>query len=652
MDHTEQGKKDPAPPRRMRVRFPIGAKLVSIITTLLLISLGAITVMVSVLVTNDIRVTAENNNFTVNTRSATEAEHILTETRSNMTMLLRILSILGAGARSETVTEAFFEEYPDIAAVAIFGGDSAPPVSGEGSAGDTRFINQEFFRRNEIDPSLVETFIRDTGVSGEAGTSKEVGASKEILLNAAPVFEIPLLVMLLPLIEDGEEKTAALFFSSDSLTEAFGTGVNASFMINRAGDILVHADHTLVRSGANLSGRPFIRDMHESGETSRRTLQTLFTGEDGKRYFGAYTRLSLAGAAVITNVEYDVVFEGIAATTRRNIFLTAGVLFLSILFVWFFSKTISGPLKNLSAAAAQIRDGRYEVELTTRNRDEIGLLTESFVEMSRGLAERERLKDTFGRFINKEIAEQAMKGELKLGGENKRVSIFFSDIRGFTALAEKFKPHDVVEFLNQYLTRMVDCVNQTGGVVDKFIGDAIMGVWGAPVSAGSPARDAMNCVRAALRMRRRLREYNKTRGSPRRPVIRIGCGINTGDVVAGQIGSSQRMEYTVIGDAVNLASRTESLNKPLHTDILITENTWRLVKDHIIAEEMPPVTVKGKEKPVRLFAVVNIRVRPGKVQPPPASLAELRQLLGLTAPDLGKVDMDEEEKKYKITTDE
>jgi adenylate cyclase len=614
---------------RARVRFPIGAKLVSIITTLLLISLGAITVMVSVLVTGDVRVTAENNNFTVNTRSATEAERILTEIRSGMMMMLRTLNILDSPARQRAFTDSFFEEYRDIAAVVVSGGE------------ETRFISREFFRRNEIDPAMVETFIRGLG-------GWEAGISEEVLLNAAPVFEIPVLVMLLPLIRDGGKKTAALFFSSDSLTEAFGTGVNASFMINREGDVLVHADHSLVRSGANFSGRPFIRAMREEEGTNR---QNLFTDEDGKRYFGAYTKLSLAGAAVITNVEYDVVFEGIFATTRRNIFLTAGVLFLSVLFVWFFSKTISGPLKNLSAAAEKIRDGQYEVDLKAERGDEIGLLTESFVEMGRGLAERERLKDTFGRFINKEIAEQAMKGELKLGGETKRVSIFFSDIRDFTAMSERFQPHDVVEFLNQYLTRMVDCVNQTGGVVDKFIGDAIMGVWGAPVSSGSPAKDALNCVRTALLMRQRLREYNKTRGSPRRPVIRMGCGINTGDVVAGQIGSSQRMEYTVIGDAVNLASRTEALNKPLHTDILITENTWKLVNNHIIAEEMPPVTVKGKEKPVRIFAVVNLRVRSGVKQPDPVNLAELREFLGLAAPDLNKVDMDGEEKKYKFAAD-
>jgi adenylate cyclase len=630
VNYNEQGE-NPAPPRRARVRFPIGAKLVSIITTLLLISLGAITVMVSVLVSRDVRVTAESNNLSINIRSATEAEYILAETRADMMTLLHTLNVMNLEAPREAARAFFFEENRDIAAVALVesGGDAL------------HYINEFFFRTYEIDPAMVETFLE---ANAEAARAVPAGG---IIFNAAPVFEIPILVMLYPVSEGGREKTAALFFSSASLTEAFGTGVNVSFMINRHGDILVHTEHSLVRSGANIGGRPYIRNIWEAGETN---WQSLFTDEDGKRYFGAFSRLSsLEEIAVITTVEYDVVFDGIIATTRRNIFLTAGVLFLSILFVWFFSKTISGPLKDLAATAEQIRGGFYDVDLPARSRDEVGLLTERFVEMSRGLAERERLKETFSRFINKEIAELAMQREIKLGGETKTVSIFFSDIRGFTALSEKFRPHDVVEFLNNYLSRMVECVNQTNGTVDKFIGDSIMAVWGALSSAGSPEKDALNCVRAALLMRERLREYNESRGGPGRPVIRIGCGINTGDVVAGQIGSNERMEYTVIGDAVNLASRTEALNKPLRTDILITENTWNLVKDYLITEEMPPVTVKGKEKIVRLFAVVNFRAEPGAEQPSPVNLTELRQSLDLETPDLGKVDMDEE-KKYKFTS--
>jgi adenylate cyclase len=208
----------------------------------------------------------------------------------------------------------------------------------------------------------------------------------------------------------------------------------------------------------------------------------------------------------------------------------------------------------------------------------------------------------------------------------------------------------VVEFLNDYMTRMVDCVDKTGGVVDKFIGDAVMAVWGAPVSMGSPARDAFNCVKAALMMRLALLRFNRGRGGDKKPRIRIGCGINTGDVVAGQIGSSRRMEYTVIGDAVNLASRTEALNKPLGTDILITENTFALIGKQLITEEMPPVTVKGKEKPVRMFAVINFRPAPG-FDPKPATLAELRRMVGIPVPDMDKVDINAEEQKYKIQGD-
>ena len=221
----------------------------------------------------------------------------------------------------------------------------------------------------------------------------------------------------------------------------------------------------------------------------------------------------------------------------------------------------------------------------------------------------------------------------------------------FTAISEKLEPAEVVEFLNEYMTRMVECVNKTNGVVDKFIGDAIMAIWGAPESSGSPAQDALNCVRTALMMRSALREYNKDRGGDKRPIIKIGCGINSGPVIAGQIGSKSRMEYTCIGDAVNFASRTESLNKPLGTDILITEDTYNLIREHVAVEPMPTVTVKGKEKPQRLYAVVNMPQAediPGAGKNGPKSLAEVRSLLGIPTPDIEKVDLDADEKKYKI----
>jgi adenylate cyclase len=259
----------------------------------------------------------------------------------------------------------------------------------------------------------------------------------------------------------------------------------------------------------------------------------------------------------------------------------------------------------------------------------------------------------FGRFTNREIAVKAMRGEIKPGGLSKHATIFFSDIRGFTEKSENFTKQfgyaasdKIVFWLNGYFSQMIDCVEKTNGVVDKFIGDAVMAHWGTAYSAGSPAKDAFNGVKAALMMRKALVQLNKNRkpGDPGDPPISIGCGLNTGIVTAGQLGSDLRMEYTVIGDPVNLASRIEALNKPLGTDILISEDTWNLVQQYFITEEMPSVTVKGKEKPVRIFAVINhVSVTSG-----PKTLDEVRQLLGISPPDISMAAVNEEEKKYKI----
>jgi adenylate cyclase len=326
--------------------------------------------------------------------------------------------------------------------------------------------------------------------------------------------------------------------------------------------------------------------------------------------------------------------------------LTGVVLLTAIIFIRIFSGTISKPLRVLTEAAKQIEGGQFDITLEPKTRDEIGALTLSFDRMAGALG-------VFGRFTNREIAVRAMRGEIKPGGLPKHATIFFSDIRNFTSMSENFTKEfgddasdRIVYWLNDYLTRMVECVEKTGGVVDKFIGDAVMAHWGTAYTTGSPAEDAFNCVKAALMMRSALYKMNRDRkeDDPGNPRIRIGCGINTGIVTAGQIGSEQRMEYTVIGDPVNLASRTESLNKALGTDILITESTWKLVGNRLITEEMPSVTVKGKEKPVRLFAVVKLKGIGGK----PETLAELRKLLGINPPDLNAVDTGAEEKKYKI----
>ena len=609
------------------IRFSIGAKLVIIITFLVLISLGAITFLVSYMVSKDLELNAEDNNFEINRRTSTETEFTFSGVRSNSQVLIQIIHTAGADSDlAKHASKFFFEQNKQIAALVF-------PVSGQN---EYFLVNPDFFNSKDIDVSLVDTYFE---IFNTAYQRASMGES--IFLNAAPHFSVQLLALFFPMQEGG---SVCVLYSPEHLNDSFSSRINQSYLINNEGDILIHPDFELVRAGANIAGLDYVRKIRLDSMRSRQDLQV----SEGVQYFIAYTKLNTGASIVITSVEYKKLFEGIEATTRRNMYLTAAVLFFSVMFIWFFSKTISTALKILSGAARSIENGKFDLDLKPKSRDEIGYLTSSFQRMSTAL-------NIFGRFTNREIAVKAMRGEIKPGGLPKHATIFFSDIRGFTEKSENFTKEfgygasdKIIFWLNEYFTQMVDCVEKTNGVVDKFIGDAVMAHWGTAYSAGSPAKDAFNGVKAALMMRKALVQLNKNRKpeDPGDPPICIGCGINTGIVTAGQLGSDLRMEYTVIGDPVNLASRIESLNKPLGTDILISEDTWNLVRYFFITEEMPSVTVKGKEKPVRIFAVINhVAVTSG-----PKTLAEVRQLLGIMPPDMSKADVNAEEKKYIIGT--
>ena len=653
----------------LTVRFSIGAKLIIIISIIVLISLGSITALVSWLVREDLTISAEENNFEVNRRAAAETEQTLDKMRLLSLTFSRAVALAKSADAIREEADYFFTQNPQISALFY--------TTASSSAWTNKvFANGRFFLSQGIDTKLADAYFDNC-----KKTLENAAMGQTILVNASPMFNKAqgstyLAALFFPI----QEGSGCVLFSTENLNESFGMGVNASFLINADGDIIADADIERVKTQINLGEQEIIRQIFNSPDRNKQMLADLDVGltqtyssssslfsylwekinknntqnESKKvRHYLAYTRLNTAGSVVITTIEYDKVFEGINATTRRNLYLTAAILFLSIMCIWFFAKSISVPLKTLADAARSIEGGIFNIELTPASGDEIGLLTSSFGKMCAAL-------NIFGKFTNRDIAVQAMRGQIKPGGLSKHATIFFSDIRGFTEKSENFvkafggdASDHIVFWLNEYLSNMVYCVEKTNGVVDKFIGDAVMAHWGTATTAGSPQEDAFNCVKAALMMREMLIKMNRNRREENigSPPIRIGCGINTGIVTAGQIGSDLRMEYTVIGDPVNLASRVEALNKPLGTDILITENTWNLVKKYFITEEMPPVTVKGKEKPVRLFAVVNFNFTALNKSPDasdPMTLAEVRKCLGVKATDISKADVNAEELKYKI----
>lgn len=214
-----------------------------------------------------------------------------------------------------------------------------------------------------------------------------------------------------------------------------------------------------------------------------------------------------------------------------------------------------------------------------------------------------RLQGTLARYMTKEVADQLMEaGESELGGQMKPVTIFFSDIRSFTTISETLGAHETVSMLNEYFTDMVDILFEYGGILDKYIGDAIMAVFGAPFPTG---HDADNALHAAVDMMRALARFNIKRAAENKQTLDIGIGLNTADVVVGNIGSDKRMDYTVIGDGVNLASRLEGANKAYGSNILISQGTKDQLGDDFIIRSADLLRVKGKTEPVAIFEVLD-----------------------------------------------
>lgn len=710
-------------------RFSIGVKLISIISALVIISLGLITFLVSMFVSGDTKISAEDNNLTINSRTSADTENRLKSVMSNVGMFFDLLE--GSDGDLELARNAalFFRRNQDIAAVIL-------PEE------NWIYTNKAFFLKNELDENIIDGYAE---FESEAVALSAQGSN--ILKNASSVFKMPMLSLFFPISIGGLPKSVIVIYSTEALSESFGSGsINLSFFVNSAGDVLIHPDQDLMMNDANLSESFIVNRMKESTSSNGQITfyQTDESGEESE-YIGAFHKIFNGSGAVITVVKTSVILEAVNATTRRNIYLTVAILSLAILIIYAFAKSLSTPLKTLTAVANEINKANFNTELfeelKTNRKDEIGVLIQSTKQ------EREIL-NTFTKLTNKGVTDAIVLKKIDFEPHLKDISIFFSDIRGFTAISDGFKNRfgeesaaEIIGFLNDYMSRMVTCITNTGGVVDKFEGDAIMACWGVlrnddldcelsledhigkiqrktnrilsdeekaeliakredfeKTHAQHIMDDAISAITASVAMRYSLMKYNKDaeaftkahEGEPLakyKPHIRIGSGVNTGRATVGFMGSYDKMEFTSIGDAVNFASRTEASNKPCGTDLLITEDTYNLLKSRYIrcpennftiAEEDLPYEIHAEQIPVEFevkgkgaqhfYAVVNLpnfnieeffkKADPSfevdkdciKAVGPegPKDVHELRSMLGIPEPDFGGVNLDEEENKIQV----
>jgi adenylate cyclase len=342
--------------------------------------------------------------------------------------------------------------------------------------------------------------------------------------------------------------------------------------------------------------------------------EVMLTSLGGEQYVTLYAPLELL-AEDPARITLQRSLEAELAPARRLeqtiLLILLAALVAASLIALAVARGVSQPVQALAGHTRKVAGGDYSARIELDREDELGQLATAFNQMTAGLAERDRVRNLLGKVVSPEIATQLLQSDLQLGGEEREVTILFSDLRDFTGLSERLPPAEVLALLNRYLDRMSAVIERHGGVIDKYIGDAIMALFGAPVAVpDAPAR----AVAAARDMARALEELNAELRAEGRPALAFGIGLNTARVVAGNMGSQSRLNYTVIGDGVNLAARLEGLTKdPAYaTPIIVSAATLAAVHPRPHARELGEVKVKGKTEAVKIYALTAR----GETKPP------------------------------------
>ena len=281
---------------------------------------------------------------------------------------------------------------------------------------------------------------------------------------------------------------------------------------------------------------------------------------------------------------------------------------LGLAFAYWVTKTLVRPVLDLMRGTRAIEKGDLSVQIEVRTSDEIAHLAGSFNRMVGELRQKERIKEMFGKYVDPRVVKSLLEQQqFADSGERRSMTVFFSDLQGFTALGERLTPAGVVKLLNRYFTSMAEAIRAQHGIIDKYIGDSVMAFWGPPFT-GEDEHARLACL-AALDQRARMeafvRQVPEILGLRKDvPQLRVRMGICTGEVTVGSIGSEDARSYTVIGDTVNLASRLEGVNKQYHTEIIVAEDTYRLAQDAVEARELDSVRVVGRSEPVRLYELL------------------------------------------------
>jgi len=352
----------------------------------------------------------------------------------------------------------------------------------------------------------------------------------------------------------------------------------------------------------------------DTWQAGRMMHSQLFGGKVGNREFDQFlqinTPLKLNGrvvAILMLNKFAEPVAEKVRMNTLQLFGLTAGILALGLILFGVVSSGLLRLLQNLTSAAEEVSRGNLEVTIPKKRRsDEVGRLAKAFEKMIGGLKQRDFIRDTFGRYLSQEVVDELLSSPdgLRLGGELREVTFLVSDLRGFTALSSRMEPDEVIQTVNRFLAAMVDVITRYHGTVDEFQGDGILAFFGAPLASRDDPERAVAC---AVGMQRALAEINAEQRRQRFPELHMGIGINTGEVIVGNIGSEKRTKYGALGTPINVAYRIESYT--VSGQVLISQSTYERVKDVVRVGSTWDLEFKGMDELIQVYEVNGLNGR-------------------------------------------
>jgi len=597
---------------KLRIKFPVSVKLIIIVSLIVVAAMSVLTYISLYFFERETENRIRDNNISLSQTVANQSEKEILQLFDSANLLFQIgLSSSG----DALLIDDFFANSRSLIFVGI-------PGSGLG------FSNRAWFRSSGI---INESAILESVMAANFEIIDRARAGETLVINVSPLIpnlDSPVIALFAPFLFGTERQSFVVLADvGASLAESVQgqEGFTTTMIINSEGEILAHPDSARVLGGENLRNSEIFEKIYAQGLPRGQIVYEEETEEGLLGVMGSFALISTGNLGVITTVREADAFAVVGSIRILNWSLLGIVLSFAILGVYFFSQSLSNPLKELTLATMQIKAGNYDITIRPRTKDEVGILTQNFSSMVPSLMARERLFQRMESFVNKQVAQMIDNDTLPEHAETKEVTVFFSDVRNFTSMSEAMgDPQLVINNLSEYFRAMVPCIEQTRGTVDKFIGDAVMAVWGSMYNLENPAENAIN---ASLMMRAVLRKFNVDRGSVEKPIFRIGCGLSSGPATVGIMGdTSSKMEWAHMGDTVNLASRIEALNKPLGTDIIISQSTANRVEGIFSLVPLQKIKVKGKSEPQPIYTVLgrmDNEIRP-------KSLGELRAMIGIT----------------------